>query len=87
MDAPLDVYSLGCTLYFVLAGRPPFPGGTSREKILRQRTEEPPPLPSLRPDLPPALAALVARMMAKDPACRPQSAAEVAAALRGIGGC
>jgi serine/threonine protein kinase len=85
-DARSDVYSLGCTLYFVLAGRPPFPGGTSRDKIQRQRTEEPRLLVSLRPGLPPALTELVARMMAKDPARRPQTAAEVAAELRRPGG-
>jgi serine/threonine protein kinase len=85
-DARSDVYSLGCTLYFVLSGRPPFPGGTSRDKIQRQRNEEPLPLQSLRPELPPALTALVAQMMAKDPTRRPQTAAEVAAALRCVAG-
>jgi serine/threonine protein kinase len=84
VDARSDVYSLGCTLYFVLAGRPPFPGGTNRDKIRRHRAEEPTPLGSLRPDLPDALTGLVARMMAKDPARRPQTAADVGAALRRI---
>ncbi len=84
VDARSDVYALGCTLYFVLSGKRPFPGGTSRDKIRRQRTEEPPPLPSLRPGLPAALTDLVARMMAKNPACRPQTAAEVAELLRRV---
>ena len=86
VDARTDVYSLGCTLYFVLSGRPPFPGGTNRDKIRRQRAEEPIPLQQLRPELPAALTDLVARMMAKQPALRPQSAAAVAAALRRIAG-
>jgi serine/threonine protein kinase len=82
VDARSDIYSLGCTLYFALSGRPPFPGGSSRDKVVKQRTEEPARLDVLRPGLPPALTDLVARMMAKDPARRPQTAAEVAAELR-----
>jgi serine/threonine-protein kinase len=82
VDARSDIYSLGCTLYFVLAGRPPFPGGTNRDKIRCHRSEEPVPLPVLRPGLPTALTGLVARMMAKDPAARPPSAGLVAAELR-----
>jgi serine/threonine protein kinase len=66
-DRRSDVYSLGCTLYFALTGRPPFPGGTSKEKILKHRTEEPEPLLKLRPDLPTGFAELVHKMMAKDP--------------------
>ena len=84
-DARSDVYSLGCTLYYVLSGLKPFPGGTSRDKIRRQRAEAPLSLSSLRPELPVALTDLVARMMAKDPAARPQTAAEVADGLRGAG--
>jgi serine/threonine protein kinase len=81
VDARTDLYALGCTLYFMLTGRPPFPGGTSREKIQRHRREEPVALRQLRPDLPPGFAALVRRMMAKDPAQRFASAAEVRQAL------
>ncbi len=72
-----DLYSLGCSLYFALTGTPPFPGGTSRDKIRRQRTLEPVPLTELNPAVPPAFARLVARLMAKDAARRPASAAAV----------
>jgi serine/threonine protein kinase len=81
VDARSDVYGLGCTLYYALTGRPPFPGGSARDKIQRHRHDEPFALRQLRPDLPPAFAALVRRMMAKDPAARFQSAAEVREAL------
>jgi serine/threonine-protein kinase len=86
VDARSDIYSLGCTLYFMLAGRPPFPGGDNQDKIRRQRSEEPSPLPELRPGLPPELTGLVKRMMAKDPEARPQSAGLVAAELRRVAG-
>jgi serine/threonine protein kinase len=82
VDRRSDIYSVGCTLYFALTGQPPFPGGGSpKEKIRRHRREEPQPLEELKPDVPPALAALVRRMMAKDPADRPPSASAVAAEL------
>jgi serine/threonine protein kinase len=77
VDARSDLYGLGCTLYHALAGRPPFPGGTSREKIQRHRTEEPPRLESLNPAVPPTFADLVHRLMAKSPGQRFQSAAAV----------
>jgi serine/threonine protein kinase len=82
VDARSDVYGLGCTLYFALTGQPPFPGGTSQDKVRRQRNEEPTPLRQLRPDLPPAFAALVQRLMAKDPAARLPSARAAEAELR-----
>jgi serine/threonine protein kinase len=82
VDARADVYSMGCTLYFALTGQRPFPGGTSREKIQRHRAEDPVPLGLLQPGLPAALVAQVQRMMAKDPAQRPQSALEVQEQLR-----
>ncbi len=77
VDRRSDLYSLGCTLYFALTGRPPFPGGTSKEKIYRHRDEVPPPLAELVPNLPPGFVALVERLMRKEPTARPESAAEV----------
>src|SRR5204862_7954046 len=82
VDARADVYSLGCTLYYVLTGRPPFPGGPNRAKIQRHREEGPRPVAELNRAVPAALSALVERMMAKDPARRPASAAEVEEELR-----
>ncbi len=80
-DIRADIYSLGCTLYHLLAGRVPFPGGTAIDKIVRHSGEEPEPLSRLRPDLPAGLARVVGKMMARDPAARYQTPAEVAAAL------
>jgi CheY-like chemotaxis protein len=80
-DIRADVYSLGCTLYRLLAGRVPFPGGGALEKVRRHQREDPEPLDRLRPGLPGGLAAAVGRMMAKDPARRFQTPAEAAAAL------
>ncbi len=77
VDGRADIYSLGCTLYYVLTGRPPFPGGTSVEKVYRQRKEEPEALLKLVPAIPPAFAALVQQMMAKDPRKRFPSARAV----------
>lgn len=80
-DIRSDIYSLGCTLYFLLSGRPPFPAGTLVEKLSDQMRSEPTPLERLREDLPKEVAAIVRKMMAKDPARRFQSPADVAAAL------
>jgi serine/threonine protein kinase len=80
-DIRSDLYSLGCTFYYVLTGKVPFPGGTTLEKLVRHATEEPVPVEQLRPDVPPAVAAVVRRLMAKDPSGRFQTPAELAAAL------
>jgi serine/threonine protein kinase len=73
-----DVYALGCTLFELLAGRVPFPGGTPQQKLARQRAEFPQRLDQLNPKIPEELADLVAEMMAKDPLLRCQSASHVA---------
>jgi serine/threonine protein kinase len=77
VDARSDIYALGCTLYYALTGRPPFPGGTSRTKIKSHRNEEPTALRQLRPELPVTFAAQVRKMMAKDPKNRFQTAGEL----------
>jgi hypothetical protein len=80
-DIRADVYSLGCTLYCLLAGRPPFQEETPVLAILAHLEKQPRPLPELRPDVPAALWAVVARLLAKDPGRRYQTPAEVARAL------
>jgi eukaryotic-like serine/threonine-protein kinase len=72
-----DLYSLGCSLYFALAGCPPFPGGTASQKIRWHRSDSPPPIRSLNPAVPTELAVVVSRLMAKEPADRFAGAAEV----------
>lgn len=76
-----DIYSLGVTFYYLLTGRTPFQEGTSEEKLLWQQARQPPPLRSLRPEVPEELAVVVDRMMAKDPSQRYATAAAVAEAL------
>jgi serine/threonine-protein kinase len=80
-DIRADLYSLGCTLYHLLAGRPPFPGGSALDKLIRHREQEPDPLRRSCPDCPPEVAAIVRKLMAKSPEDRFQTPAEVAAAL------
>jgi serine/threonine protein kinase len=73
VDVRADLYSLGCTLYFLLAGRAPFPTGTVLQKLTRHQSEEPTPLEQLRPDVPPGLAAVVRKALAKRPGDRFQT--------------
>jgi tRNA A-37 threonylcarbamoyl transferase component Bud32 len=80
-DIRADLYSLGCTLYCLLAGRPPFQEDTPVKAILAHLEKEPQPLPELRPEVSTKLWAVVARLLAKDPGQRYQKPAEVAEAL------
>ena len=76
-----DIYSLGCTLYFLLTGRPPFPEGNLGEKMAAHLQRQPESLAALCPGLPPRLIGIVNKMMAKGPASRFQSPTEVVTAL------
>jgi serine/threonine protein kinase len=80
-DIRSDIYSLGCTLYYLLSGRTPFPADTGLEKVMAHLERTPEPLMHYRSDLPAGLAGVLEKMMAKDPARRYQTPAEVAAAL------
>ena len=82
VGASADTYSLGCVLYECLAGRPPFAGRTSVATLYAQLHETPPPVSSSRPDLPPAVDAVVARAMAKAPQDRYASGRELTQDLR-----
>ncbi len=80
-DRRSDLYSLGCTIYFALAGRPPFEGGDVVNKIFKQRMDDPEPLERVARGVPPAFAAIVRKLMAKEPADRYQDCAELRADL------
>ncbi len=81
VDSRADLYSLGCTLYYLLRGRPPFPEGTPIDRLLQHQLNAPPDLRVGRPDLPHGLVEVVDRLMAKRPADRYQTGREAAAAL------
>jgi serine/threonine protein kinase len=83
VDHRADLFSLGSVLYALCTGRPPFRGGTALAVLRQVSEQEPTPIRSLNPDIPAWLEMFVSRLLAKAPAERLQSAAEVAALLEG----
>jgi len=83
-DARSDIYSLGCTLFFMLAGRAPFAHGTAVQKLLQHQNERPPDLRSYRSDISDSVSRLVRRMLAKAPGDRPQTPVALAGELAEI---
>jgi serine/threonine protein kinase len=81
VDKRADIYSLGCTLYFLLTGHAPFPEGTLAQRILKHQTEMPKSIYEDRRDAPQALVDVCLRMMSKNRDARYQTAGEVAATL------
>ncbi len=78
VDARADIYGLGCSLYYMLTGHPPFPDGTLPQRIMMHQKEPAPDIRIDRPDAPDDLLKICAKMMAKKPAQRFQNAYDVA---------
>jgi serine/threonine-protein kinase len=81
VDARADIYGLGCSLYFLLTGHPPFVGGTLAQRLMMHQKQPPPDIRLERPDAPADLAAICLKMIAKKPGDRYQTAADVAREL------
>jgi serine/threonine-protein kinase len=81
VDARADIYSLGCTLFYLLTGKAPYSGGTLAQTLVGHQQEPVPDISRSHRELPPGLNSILKRMMAKQPAERFATAAEVAQAL------
>ncbi len=81
-DIRADLYSLGCTFYFLLTGQVPFPGGTLLQKLDKQRWETPPAVNQIRDDVPASVVAVVRKLMAKSPKERYQTPLVLAGDLK-----
>src|SRR5207248_5926057 len=79
-----DIYSLGCTFYHALTGRPPVPEGTAAKKLRAHQNDEPLDPRELNPAIPDELAAILAHMMAKDQSQRYQTPTELISHLKGL---
>lgn len=84
-DVRSDIYSLGCTLYYMLTGQAPYPQGTVLQKLLQHQGDEAPDPRQLNPEVPVEVAAIVGKMMAKQPERRYQNAPELVADLLLVG--
>jgi serine/threonine-protein kinase len=86
IDHRSDIYALGCVVFETVAGQPPFTG-PGMGRIIQQHVQTPPPpVQQFRPDAPASLAAVLQKALAKDPAARFQSADDLLAAMRRVGG-
>ena len=81
VDHRADLYSLGCTFFYLLLGGPPFPGGSMLDRMLKHREAPPPLLCDLLPELPPSVDQLFQKMVAKKPRDRFQTADELLGAI------
>ncbi len=84
VDGRADIYSLGCTLYFLLVGSPPYRGATVTQRLAKHQTTAPPDIRQQRPDCPAVLAELAVRMMAKRPEDRIPSASELLSQIKRV---
>ncbi len=86
VDIRSDIYSLGCTFYFMLTGRPPYPEGTVLQKLLQHHGDPPPDVRQIREDVPDEANRILQKMMAKDPDNRYQDPDELISDLLSLGG-
>jgi len=82
VDIRGDIYSLGCTFYFLLMGQPPFPEGNLAKKLMLHQSAQPKPIRDIRADVPDDALSILDRMLAKKPEDRFQTPAAVALALK-----
>lgn len=81
VDIRSDLYSLGCSFYYLVTGRVPFPGGSSLDKMIRQASETPIPVERLRSEVSAEISKIIAKLMAKEPGARFQTPSELVKAL------